>query len=73
MGELGVVPLNFAGQLAPLAGFRKILIHEYLEVDWDEVYRNLQRLEEIQNLRIMCASGCASNYRIMRIEPTLPN
>ncbi len=30
MGELGVPPPEFAANLAPIAGFRNILIHEYL-------------------------------------------
>jgi len=34
MGELGVLPPDFARQLAPITGFRNILIHEYLNVDW---------------------------------------
>jgi len=33
MGELGVLPVDFARHLAPLAGFRNILVHEYLEVE----------------------------------------
>jgi uncharacterized protein YutE (UPF0331/DUF86 family) len=48
MGELGVVPAGFARDLAPLAGFRNILVHEYLAVDWDEVYRMLHRLEGLE-------------------------
>ena len=47
MGELGVLPADFARHLAPLAGFRNILVHEYLAVDWDEVYRALHRLEDL--------------------------
>jgi uncharacterized protein YutE (UPF0331/DUF86 family) len=47
MGELGVVPPEFALQVAPLAGLRNILIHEYLQIDWDEVYKNLESLAEI--------------------------
>lgn len=47
MGELGVLPPDFARQLAPIAGFRNILVHEYLDVDWDEVYENLQRLDDL--------------------------
>jgi uncharacterized protein YutE (UPF0331/DUF86 family) len=47
MGELGVLPPEFARHLAPLAGFRNILVHEYLSVDWDEVYRVLHRLEDL--------------------------
>jgi uncharacterized protein YutE (UPF0331/DUF86 family) len=48
MGELGVPPADFARYLAPLAGFRNILVHEYLAVDWDEVYRVLNRLEDLE-------------------------
>jgi len=47
LGELGVVPPEFAAHLAPLAGFRNILVHEYLEVDWQEVYRNLQQMGDL--------------------------
>ena len=47
LGELGVLPPDFATHLAPLAGFRNILVHEYLEVDWQEVYRNLQQLGDL--------------------------
>ena len=47
MGALGVVPSEFAMHLAPLAGFRNILVHEYLEVNWDEVYENFQSIEDL--------------------------
>jgi uncharacterized protein YutE (UPF0331/DUF86 family) len=49
LGELGILSSDFARKLAPLAGFRNILIHEYLGIDWDHVYRNLQNLEELKN------------------------
>lgn len=48
MGELGVLPPDFARNLAPIAGFRNILIHEYLSVDWDYVYRYLQNLGDLE-------------------------
>ncbi len=47
LGEAGVLPREFAQQLAPLAGFRNILVHEYLDIDWDEVYANLQELGDL--------------------------
>ncbi len=47
LGELGMLPPDFAAHLAPLAGFRNILVHEYLEVDWQEVYRNLQQIDDL--------------------------
>ena len=47
LGELGVLPVEFAHSLAPIAGFRNVLVHEYVSIDWDEVYRNLQRIDEL--------------------------
>lgn len=47
LGELHILPFDFARQLAPLAGFRNILVHEYVGIDWDEVYSNLQRLDDL--------------------------
>jgi uncharacterized protein YutE (UPF0331/DUF86 family) len=41
MSELGVLPAKFARKLVPIAGFRNILVHEYLGIDWNEVYSNL--------------------------------
>ena len=35
LGEIGVLPREFAQSLAPIAGFRNILVHEYLEIDWN--------------------------------------
>jgi len=48
MAELGVLPPEFARHLAPMAGFRSILVHEYLQVNWDEVYRTLHHLEDLE-------------------------
>lgn len=47
MGELGVLPIDFSKHLAPIAGFRNILVHEYVSVDWDLVYENLRRLDDL--------------------------
>jgi uncharacterized protein YutE (UPF0331/DUF86 family) len=47
MGELGVLPVDFARRLAPIAGFRNILAHEYLSVDWDRVYAHLRNLDDL--------------------------
>jgi uncharacterized protein YutE (UPF0331/DUF86 family) len=48
MGELGVLPADFALQLAPLAGFRNILTHEYLGIDWDRVFDNLHKIGDLE-------------------------
>ena len=47
LGELKVLPEEFARNFAPIAGFRNILVHEYLGVNWDEVYKNLQEIDEL--------------------------
>ena len=49
LGRAGVLPSDFAQHLAPIAGFRNILVHDYLEIDWDEVYSNLQHLDELDS------------------------
>jgi uncharacterized protein YutE (UPF0331/DUF86 family) len=51
VGEMGILPGDFARRLASMAGFRNILVHEYLQVDWDLVYENLQRLEDLYRFR----------------------
>ncbi len=44
-----MLPPDFAGRLAPIAGLRNILIHKYLTVDWDEVYTNLAKLDDLSH------------------------
>lgn len=41
IGELHILDAAFARCIAPLAGFRNILVHEYLGLNWDEIYTNL--------------------------------
>ncbi len=38
LGQAGILPSEFAEHLAPLAGFRNILVHDYLVVDPAKVY-----------------------------------
>jgi len=47
IGESGILPLEFAQNLAPIAGFRNILVHDYMDIDWDEVYNKLHQLHDI--------------------------
>ena len=46
MGEIEVLPFGFAKDLAPIAGFRNILVHEYLGIDWDEVHNKLHHMDD---------------------------
>ena len=47
LGTSGILPLEFARHLAPIAGFRNILVHGYLEIDWNLVHSNLQSLDDL--------------------------
>ncbi|MFO7688442.1 MAG: DUF86 domain-containing protein [Desulfobacterales bacterium] len=49
LGRAGILPSDFAQHLAPIAGFRNILVHDYLDINWDEVYGNLQHLGDLES------------------------
>jgi uncharacterized protein YutE (UPF0331/DUF86 family) len=42
LAEIGVLPPDFAEKLVGMAKFRNVLVHLYLEVDLQRVYRYLQ-------------------------------
>ncbi len=42
LAEIGVLPPDFAQKLVGMAKFRNVLVHLYLEVDLQRVYRYLQ-------------------------------
>jgi uncharacterized protein YutE (UPF0331/DUF86 family) len=48
LGEADILPIEFATALAPIAGFRNILVHDYMDLNWDEIYKNLHRLNDIE-------------------------
>ncbi len=47
IGEAGILTQDFAQNLAPISGFRNILVHGYLDINWDEVYNNLHQLHDL--------------------------
>ncbi len=47
LGEHDILPEKFADEFAPIAGFRNLLVHQYLEIDYEEVYEYLQNLEQL--------------------------
>jgi uncharacterized protein YutE (UPF0331/DUF86 family) len=46
LGDVGVLPKPFAKSIKPMAGFRNILVHSYMEIDESKVYDNIQRALE---------------------------
>ena len=43
LGEAKILPKAFANRIAPMGGFRNILVHDYLRVDPQKVYDPLQK------------------------------
>ncbi|MCK4858958.1 MAG: DUF86 domain-containing protein [Candidatus Omnitrophica bacterium] len=43
LGEKEIIPPSFAYNIRNMAGFRNILVHEYLKVDLEQVYQVLQK------------------------------
>ncbi|MCK9580231.1 MAG: DUF86 domain-containing protein [Methanoregula sp.] len=53
LGKSGVIPEDLAGEMAKLAGFRNLLVHEYTGLDTSRIYRILtDNWETIDRFRI---------------------
>ncbi len=49
LGELEVLPREFSEKIAPMAGFRNILVHQYGEADLNKLYGFLKgRLDDLE-------------------------
>lgn len=46
LGDLQVLPKTFASKLAPLAGLRNLLVHQYLELNWKQIREHLKNLSD---------------------------
>ena len=44
LGKHGVLPSAFVKKLKGLAGLRNILVHEYMDIDIDQVYAHLNKI-----------------------------
>lgn len=51
LGEEGIIPAGLAAKIAPMAGLRNILVHDYLELDRGKLYDFLQNhLKDFKDL-----------------------
>ena len=49
LGNLGVLPPDFAREISKSAGFRNAIVHEYNNLDKSEVYKTIgQAVEQVQ-------------------------
>ena len=42
LGENKIIPDKFAYYFGPVTGFRNALVHDYLDIDYKQVYKHLQ-------------------------------
>ena len=53
LAELGVLTPEFASRLRPIAGFRNVLVHGYLQVDLDVLERVLrEKLTDLEEFAV---------------------
>lgn len=54
LGKFGIIPIELAGEMSRLAGFRNILVHEYTALDVKRIYRilkdDINTLDAFKNL-----------------------
>ncbi len=48
LGDMHVIPREFALKIVGMANFRNILIHAYLKIDREIVYKNLQNIPDFR-------------------------
>lgn len=48
LAEGEVIPKEFAERMAPMAGLRNILVHEYLDTDPKKMHQHLQQIEDFE-------------------------
>lgn len=48
LGEHRIIPIEFAQKIKPMAGFRNILVHEYLKIDRNKVYEYTGKIEDFR-------------------------
>lgn len=48
IGEAGIIDPKFAEEFSGVAGFRNILVHGYLEIDYSKVADNLNHLDDFE-------------------------
>jgi len=71
LGDVGVLSKEFAERLAPLAGFRNILVHEYLVIDPAKIYIALT--DDLDDLRYLLKKGGWGGVVSVRSTLTTPS
>lgn len=51
LGEKGVIPVEFANGIIPMANLRNILVHGYLKIDKALLYGNIKKLDDFRTFQ----------------------
>ena len=51
ISENNIIPAEFANTLLPVVGLRNILVHEYIKVGLDKIYKHLQELDDFRTFQ----------------------
>jgi uncharacterized protein YutE (UPF0331/DUF86 family) len=52
LGETGMIPAALREQLRGMGKFRNLLVHEYVDLDHDQVYESLSDVETLEQLAV---------------------
>ncbi len=48
LAEHGILPEDYSKIFEKIVGFRNIIVHEYMSIDLENVFKNLQNLEDLR-------------------------
>lgn len=48
LGKENIIPVDFAQKIKTMAGFRNILVHDYIKVDNKLVFESLQKIDDFK-------------------------
>jgi len=51
LGGKGVIPVEFANSIVPMANLRNILVHGYLKIDKALLYGNIKKLSDFRTFQ----------------------
>lgn len=51
LGDMKILPKEFVSKIVGMANFRNILIHAYLKIDREIIYKNLQNISDFREFQ----------------------
>ena len=48
LGKINVLPKNLTEEFKELVRFRNIIVHDYLYLDYEKIYKNLGKIDRLK-------------------------